>query len=149
MKKIFAIVAVLVAAMSLSSCEFDTQIYTRDYLVHPADWKLVEGPALNTYLYATFPCDAITRGVVDNGTVSADFFISSENTWTALPYIIPFEYDIVDERTGIPTGLKRSVTEVIRFEWAEEEITFIIQDMDGAIPAPVEGDFAFRVSIMR
>lgn len=148
MKRLFAILAV-VAGLGLGGCTFDTQIYTKDYIITPADWKLSEGSVLDSYLYASFRNESITRGVINNGNVSVSVFIPNEGTWTPLPYVFPFEYQVVDERTGQPSGATNIIPEVIRFDWAEGEITFIIQDLDGGIPYAVSGDLTFRVSIFR
>ena len=147
MKKVLVILAVL-AAFCATSCTIDTSIYTEDYTVLPADWKMNDGDALSTYLYVTLPNDDITGGVVNNGIVSASIFIPTEETWTPLPYTIPYEYEVTDDK-GNPTGVMGIVTEVFRFEYAAHEITIIIQDMDGATPVFPDKPFRFRVSAMR
>lgn len=148
MKKFLAILAVL-AAICMTSCTIDTSIYSEDYNVLPGDWKIMNGnDALSTYLYVTLPNDDITGGVINNGIVSASIYIPTENTWTPLPYTIPYEYAVKDDK-GNPTGEIGIVTEVFRFEYAAHEITFIIQDMDGATPVFPEEQFHFRVNTMR
>ena len=163
MKKIKLLTVLAVASIAFSGCTkeyiteevthqhtyYGSQVSTYVYTITPSQWLRNEGnlnPGGYNYLYATFQNSDITANVVNNGSGTADvYLIYNEQlnlgSWNPLPYVYPLE---VNTDNGIVV-----VPENIRFEWNENEVTFIIQDLDGYDPEDMISNLTVRVTVTR
>ncbi len=137
MKKVVIILSIIAAALSLTGCEIDgAMIRTEEYIIKPTDWI-----ATNDCLYVECNADFLTRSAIDNGIVSACYYIDEERTWAPLPFIRTVTYS---------GGMSTTTTvESIRAEWSEGLVVFIVEDMDGSVPLLFDSDKRFKVSVSR
>ncbi len=163
MKKIKLIALMAVASIALSGCTkeyitedvthqhnyYGSQVTTYVYTITPPQWVRNEGqlnPGQENYLYATFENSDITANVVNNGSVTADVYMiynqqQNLGSWNPLPYGSPWEVQTENETIIVP--------ETIRFDWNENEVTFIIQDLDGYDPLDYLDNMTIRVTVTR
>ena len=140
MKKALVILSIIAAAMSLTSCHIEgATIRTEDYTIEPGAWLTSDGSTTDRYLYVTCEADFITKSVCEDGAVNAYLWLPGTKTWTPLPYVTLYS----SNQGGMGSTI---VAENIRFEYAPGEITFIAQDMNGQLPAPMVDVFTFRVT---
>lgn len=137
MKKAVIILSIIAAALSLTGCEIDgAMIRTEEYIIKPTDWIVT-----NDCLYVECNADVLTRSAIDNGIVSACYYIDEERTWAPLPFIRTVTYS---------SGMSTTTTvESIRAEWSEGLVVFIVEDMDGRVPLLFDRDKRFKVSVSR
>lgn len=150
MKKIFLPLLAFALLCLMSSCtkeyvthehnSYVTQIngatyINYEYTVYASDWVTEDGIS---YYYATFRNLDITQQVEDNGAVIA--YVWDEGRWNQLPYVFPYYSAAEDATWG----------ENIRFDWRKNEVTFIIQDLDGALPEGIANidPMVFKVGIL-
>lgn len=144
MKKALVILSIIAAAISLTSCHIDgATVWSETYTVHPSQWKSADD--MGFYFYVTIPVDRISKSVVDRGAVDAYMYIQETDTWAALP----FSYPLYTYGGGSGSVITSVTGECVRFEWAEGEVTFILQDMIADYPSPVTADMIFRVTVTR
>ena len=139
MKKIIILLSIVAAAISISGCQIDGALLrTEEYVIKPLDWTIDE---VTASMYVECNADFITRSVVENGTVSAFYYIEEEGTWAPLPFIRNVTY---------ATGMSTTTTvESIRFEWFEGKVIFVVEDMDARTPLRFGDDKLFRVSVLK
>ena len=138
-KAILPIVAAIVLALGLSSCQHQT-METMEVTIFPSNWVK---PASVNYYIATVRWDELDPDVVDYGTVNA--YLYDNGRQNMLPYVYPMTY--TEDEYGNPLATPIVVGENIRFDYSYGEITFIIQDLDGVIPGGMENipNMTFRV----
>ncbi len=135
---------------------YGSQIETFQFNINPADWQRAEGsslPGSNNYLYCTVSLDAINADVFNYGTVQAyvwNVYDGQHNlgAWNTLPFVYPLEVYVDNQDGGQSLVI---VPENLRFEWEEDKVTFIIQDLDGYDPVAL-GDgqtLSFKVCVSR
>jgi hypothetical protein len=134
MKKILAL---LTLAVSLPACtvnEFPGSYVVSEtyYLtVYPNDWR-TENANGNFYIFAEQNLSAITRDVIENGTVLAYYVGDYDNL---LPYLRSYAIGSF---------------EVIRYDLQERRITFIIESNDPTLPQiPENYTMEFKVVVLR
>jgi hypothetical protein len=134
MKKILALLAL---AFSLSACTVNelpgSYVVSETYYltVYPNDWQTVNEPN-EAYLLAEQNLSAITRDVIENGTVLSYYILGDYDN--LLPYLR--SYDI-------------GSFEVIRYDLQERRITFIIESNDPTLPWVPNYTMEFKVVVLR
>ena len=142
MKKALVILSIIAAAVMTTGCHIDgATTRTEDYIIEPTAWLINDGTGVDKYYYITCEADFITKSVCEDGAVNAFLWLSGPATWTPLPYVSLY---LSNQGMGSTT-----VAENIRFEYAPGEITFIVQDMNGQLPAPMIDVLTFRVTAVR
>ena len=91
----------------------------------------------SNYLWCAVNWDAITPYVLERGTVVAYCFDGTRQA--PLPHVIPITYNTDNGPL--------TVAENVRFDLEPGIITFIMQDMDGALPEGINEDLTFRVVV--
>lgn len=89
------------------------------YTVTASQWVT---SATTPYYYATFENYDITPDVENHGMVVA--YVLEDGRWNQLPYVFPYYSAAEDATWG----------ENYRFDWTTNEVTFIVQDLDGGMP---------------
>lgn len=134
-KKLFLPLVALMMMLLASSCSKDVTI-AYEYTVYPNQW--VTEPGIN-YYYATFENVDITPDVELDGMVVA--YVYDDGRWNQLPYVYPY-YSNAEDKTW---------AENIRFDWTTNEVTFIVQDLDGGMPEAINNSsvMTFKVCVLR
>ena len=134
--KRFLLPVLAIVTMGLfAGCQKDVKMYTHEYVVSADQWVTQEG--LN-YYYASFKNMDITANVEEYGSVLA--YVHDEGRWNPLPYVYPY-YSAAEDRTW---------GENIRFDWTRDEVTFIVQDLDGGLPEGMNQfpTLTFKVNVL-
>ena len=131
---ILPLIAILLLGVT-SSCTDEYYIYqnvtqTHEYTVSGSQW--VTSDNVN-YYYASFNNADITSAIEEHGTVVA--YVFDDGRWNPLPYVYPYSITVEDQNTGELVDI--TIAENIRFDWTTNEVTFIMQDLDGGMPEGV------------
>lgn len=152
MKRI--LISMLMAVMALTGCHKEyiteevynydgSQVFTREYTVQPKDWEVGDYPDGRPYLYASFENPDITPKVMDYGAVMAYVWNTYDQktgagSWNPLPFVYPYLYQGEDGETY-------AVGENIRFEFEDNTVTFVIEDLDSYTPEETINPIIFKV----
>lgn len=133
-KFLLPLLAILVLGITTGCTRED---HTTSYLYKVSYNQWVTQAGIN-YYYATFENYDITPDVENHGMVVA--YVFEDGRWNQLPYVFPYYSAAEDASWG----------ENIRFDWKTNEITFIIQDLDGGLPEGMNNidDMHFKVVVM-
>lgn len=109
---------------------------TTEYVVTANDWVTEDGLG---YYYASYSNDNITEAVERSGIVVV--YVFDDNRWNMLPYVYPY-YSAAEDKTW---------AENIRFDWSVNEVTFIVQDLDGFMPEGMDNfpTMTFKVCVLQ
>lgn len=122
------------------------KVYSYEYTIRPNEWQTGDNGTGRNYLYVECPNTDITENVMNNGAVLAYVWLIYNNntgdaSWNLMPYVYPYSYTNAESNTAW-------VGENIRYEYENERITFLIEDLDGVLPDEMTDDMIFKVVIV-
>ena len=147
MKKfLFPLLAVMLVGVMTSCDDYyiaQNLTQTHEYQVSASQWITKDGLG---YYYAPFQNADITSDIEKYGMVTA--YVYDDGRWNPLPYVYPYLANDVDAN-GQP--IQVTVAENIRFDWTTNEVTFIVQDLDGGMPADMRNfpTLTFKVCVLQ
>ncbi len=132
------VMVALFAALFATSCGPDaiiegSQTRVMQATVYRNQWK----DSGVGYLWCSFEWDALTPNALKYGNIAA--YIYEDERQCPLPHVIPVTYNVNGDDVVVP--------ENFRYDVETGVITFIMQDLDGAMPEDINEDFIFRAVV--
>ena len=123
------VLAALLLGIGMTSCEReyfgDSNTRVMQKTIYWNQW--VDDGQTN-YLYCELEWPALTTEVLTYGSITA--YVYDGDYQNPLPYVIPISYDLGG-------GVYDVVPENLRYDLQPGKITFIMQDLDGNMPAGI------------